>query len=89
MAEKRTPRAQGEEPDRFPTRLASLRARKKPVRSARVTSELMGFHANTLRSYERGAADPSRRHLEQIADYYGVSIDYLTGRTDFPFVKMW
>ena len=73
--------------DQFSVRLRRLRELKKPVLSVGATSELMGFHANTLRSYERGEADPSRRHLEKIADYYGVSIDYLTGRTDFPFVK--
>lgn len=73
--------------DQFSARLKRLRELKKPVLSAGVTSELIGFHANTLRCYERGEADPSRRHLEMIADYYGVSIDYLTGRTDFPFVK--
>ena len=73
--------------NQFSARLKRLRELKKPVLSVGATSELMGFHTNTLRGYERGETDPSRRHLEKIADYYGVSIDYLTGRTDFPFIK--
>ena len=40
-----------------------------------------------LRRYERGEAEPNKKALELIADYYGVSIDYLVGRTDCPFVR--
>ena len=41
----------------------------------------------TLRTYcryEAEGADPKASMLVKIADLYGVSIDYLTGRTDDP-----
>ena len=58
----------------------------RPVRSMTVTSQLMGLHPDMLRRYERGEAEPSMDALYKIADYYGVSTDYLKGRTNFPFV---
>nr|WP_242976596.1 helix-turn-helix transcriptional regulator [Intestinimonas butyriciproducens] len=51
-----------------------------------VTSQLMGLHPDMLRRYERGEVEPSMGALYKIADYYGVSTDYLMGRTNFPFV---
>lgn len=32
--------------------------------------------------YERGANELPLRHLLVLADYYGVSVDYLLGRSD-------
>ena len=32
--------------------------------------------------YERGANELPLRHLLTLADYYGVSVDYLLGRSD-------
>lgn len=32
--------------------------------------------------YERGANELPIRHLIKLADYYGVSTDYILGRTD-------
>ena len=34
--------------------------------------------------YERGANELPIRHLLTLCDYYGVSADYLLGRTDNP-----
>lgn len=36
--------------------------------------------------YETGARVPPVDMLEKFADYYGVSVDYLLGRTDVPYV---
>ena len=71
--------------NKFPERLRKLRESMRPVRST-VTSQLMGLHPDMLRRYERGEAEPSMDALYKIADYYGVSTDYLMGRTNFPFV---
>ena len=56
----------------------------RPVRSMTVTSQLMGLHPDMLRRYERGEVEPSMDALYKIADYYGVSTDYLMGRTNSP-----
>lgn len=34
--------------------------------------------------YERGANELPIHHLIKLADYYGVSADYILGRTDNP-----
>lgn len=65
----------------FPQRLRKLRESQRPVRSMRVTSELMGLSTSALRRYERGEREPTLSALVHIADYYGVSIDFLcTGK---------
>lgn len=61
-------------------RLRMLRERKRPLLSRRVTSELIGLHHDALRRYERGERIPEADALLKIADYYGVSVDYLLGR---------
>lgn len=35
--------------------------------------------------YEAGEREPQLSVLIRMADFYGVSIDYLAGRTDIPF----
>lgn len=64
----------------FPRRLRALREAKKPVRSMRVTSQLMGLPHDALRRYERGEAEPRMDALRKIADFYHVSVDFLLGR---------
>lgn len=61
-------------------RLRKLRESKRPLLSQRVTSELMGLPKNALQKYERGEAVPGVPALLKIADYYGVSVDFLLGR---------
>lgn len=63
----------------FANRLRQLRERKRPVRSMTVTSQLMGLSPSALRKYERGEREPGLEALILIADYYGVTIDYLAG----------
>lgn len=67
----------------FCCRIRLLREERKPLRSARVTSELMGLPSDALRRYERGEAEPTMESLRKIADYYHVSADYLMGRTNY------
>lgn len=67
--------------DEFPDRLRKLREEKKPVKSMAVVSELCGLERGAVRRYERGERAPTMEALIALADYYEVSLDYLTGRT--------
>lgn len=67
--------------DEFPKRLRKLREEKKPVKSMAVVSELCGLERGAVRRYERGERAPTMEALIALADYYEVSLDYLTGRT--------
>ena len=64
----------------FAARLQQLRESKRPVRSRKVTSELCGLPPDAIRRYERGEAEPTLSSLLLLADYFEVSLDYLTGR---------
>lgn len=67
----------------FPERLRRLREERRPVRSMATVSELCGLPVGAVRKYERGEARPSMAALIALADYYEVSLDYLTGRSKF------
>ena len=41
----------------------------------------------TYVNYEKGAREPNSEQLILISKYFGVSIDYLMGRTDVPFTE--
>ena len=66
--------------DHLSARLRTLRESKWPLLSQRKTSELCGLPKNALQKYERGEAIPTAEVLLKLADYYGVSVDYLLGR---------
>lgn len=57
-----------------------MRERKHISRSA--LSQLCGLSRNMIGLYERGEADPSTETVCVLADVFGVSTDYLLGRTD-------
>ncbi len=42
----------------------------------------IGIAYRSYRRYEAGEREPGVTALIKIADYYGVTIDYLVGRTD-------
>jgi transcriptional regulator with XRE-family HTH domain len=67
----------------FPERLRKLREGKKPIKSMAVVSELCGLPRGAVRKYERGEAKPNMSALIALADYYEVSLDYLTGRAKY------
>lgn len=56
-------------------------ADKKGVSVSRVATDL-GFSENLF--YQWKKASPKSDRLEKVADYFGVSLDYLMGRTDNP-----
>lgn len=68
--------------DKFPERLRKMRERNRLKQC--VLSELCGLNRNSVKLYELGKAQPTRKSLERIADYFDVSIDYLLGRSDNP-----
>ena len=51
-------------------------------KSQQVVADFVGIHQTTLGEYERGRCMPSPVVLRSLADFYGVSLDYLLGRTD-------
>lgn len=65
----------------FKRRLLRLREQRRISR--RVMSELCGLHHDAIRRYELGEAEPPVEALIAIADFFEVSIDYLTGRQNY------
>lgn len=55
---------------------------KKQGKSLNKVEEELGWSRNTL--YALKINKPSSERLETLADYFGVSVDYLLGRTDNP-----
>lgn len=64
----------------FPDRLRRLR--EKEHRSRKVLSELCGLPHDAVRKYERGEVRPTMDTLIRLADYFEVSLDYMSGRSD-------
>jgi transcriptional regulator with XRE-family HTH domain len=66
----------------FSVRLKELRAQKKVTQS--VVASIAGLTDRTMRKYESGEIEPTLSVLIALADYFNVSLDYLTGRSDDP-----
>ena len=49
--------------------------------------ETLGILNRAYHFYEQGGREPSLKNLIALADFYGVSIDYLVGRTDDPRMR--
>ena len=65
----------------FTERLSSLQAAKCLKKD--LCAEL-GISIMTYYRYERGDREPSLSTLVALADLFGVSLDYLVGRSDDP-----
>lgn len=52
--------------------------------SLNALEEKLGYSKNTLYSLKKQRASTER--MQEIADYFGVSMDYLLGRTDNPAI---
>ena len=65
----------------FPQRLQTLREKRRLSR--RTLAELCGLSKNMISLYERGEKAPSVNALINLADFFGVSTDYLLGRKNF------
>lgn len=66
-------------------RIKELRKSKKLTQGQ--LGEIFGSPKQTVWSWENGDAAPALPLLIQLADYFQVSLDYLTGRTDSPEVR--
>ena len=64
----------------YAMRLRWLREQKKMKR--RVASELCGLSKNMMKRYENGEVEPKASALILLADFYGVSVDYILGVED-------
>lgn len=53
----------------------------------REVAEILGVSQNTYSQYETGVIALTAEVLIKLADYYGVSIDYLLDRTNNPKVQ--
>lgn len=59
-----------------------LMLRKSKGLKQEEAAKLSGLTAHTYRRYETGEREPAVSALWKLADFYGVSMDYLVGRTD-------
>ena len=63
----------------FPRTLSLLRQEKKL--SQKKAAEALGISQALLSHYENGVREPGLSFVVRAADFYGVSCDYLLGRT--------
>lgn len=61
-----------------------LRIRKERKLSLQALGDTLGISNQAVSLLEKGKNSPSFEILCSLADYFGVSIDYLVGRTDNP-----
>jgi len=66
----------------FHERLRSLRESRNIPVSAML--ELLQMTRRNYQRYEKGEVDPPSSKLVVLANYFGVSTDYLLGRSDTP-----
>ena len=58
--------------------------RRKKGASQRTAAADLGISQALLSHYENGAREPGLDFVSRACEYYGVSADYLLGRTDEP-----
>ena len=64
----------------FGERLKELRTNKNITQKQ--FAKIIGIEERSYQRYENGNSTPNYNVLIFIADYYNVSLDYLTGRSD-------
>lgn len=69
----------------FAERIRALRLSKGLTQEA--LGKIIGVKYDSISIYERGKNYPEVRNLIILADYFGVSTDYLLGRTDNPEIN--
>lgn len=62
--------------------LRELRISKSMTQSD--VAKILGLTTNAYQSYERGTSEPGCKALNKLADFYGVTTDYLLGREPAP-----
>jgi len=66
-------------------RLKELR-KERGISQVKLAMDLC-TNQNTISRYETGEREPGIAELIRIADYFGVSIDYLVGRSENPKIS--
>lgn len=69
----------------FSERLKSLRL-SRDIKQKEI-SDAVGVTLRAYQYYETATKEPTMSKLTSIAEYLGVSIDYLVGRTDNPEIN--
>ena len=69
----------------FSERIKELRCKKGMTQEA--LGKIIGVKSDSIYVYEKEKAYPEVRNLIILADFFGVSTDYLLGRTDNPEVN--
>lgn len=64
----------------FCERIKSLRNERRIYQ--REVAEYLGVTLRIYQSYESGQSEPNLERLSALADYFGVTTDYLLGRSD-------
>lgn len=72
--------------------MRSIKNRLRELRKAKGYTQLkvamdLNMNQNGISRYESGSREAGYDLLVQFADYYGVSIDYILGRTENPKVN--
>lgn len=62
----------------FPDRLRSLRERKKKTQQD--IADVLGITRPAYTAYESGSRKPDYEKVQQLAQYFDVTIDYLMGQ---------
>ncbi|ASJ54447.1 transcriptional regulator [Brevibacillus formosus] len=62
-------------------------ARKEAKKTQDQVAKILGLDYSTISKYENNHSQPDNETLTKLADYFGVSVDYLLGRTTDFFVK--
>jgi len=65
-------------------RLKELRTKRR-ISQVKLAMDL-NMNQNSISRYENGEREADYKTLIAFADYFGVSVDYLLGRTDNPIV---
>lgn len=67
------------------TRLIELR--KSKGLTQKNLADFLGIAPVSWQRFEYGSSKPKLENIIALADYFGVSIDYLVGRTDNPEIN--
>lgn len=71
--------------ENFAERIKTLRIEKNIKQSE--LGEIVGLTYTAISDIERGRRTTTMEKLDALADFFGVSVDYLMGRTDNPEVN--
>ena len=66
--------------EEFGKRLRAVRMERK--KTQKQTADMLEMRLRSYQSYEQGEIEPSIKKLIALADFFDVTLDYLTGRTD-------